>query len=168
MQLVSIHLYSFFLILSQIIDAVSLRKPHPTVTSLKCLESEIKSRALDPDTMAITFTLSWNYDISSTETWQRFEIYQLAADNLTVFLGVAYSTSYVVSELAIPRTQKEARFIVQAVSCNERRQILRDCPAITISWWRMPEFLKLKWFFIYVYSLWTKCGKTTQYVLKNP
>jgi hypothetical protein len=104
------------------------------VTSLKCLESEIKSRTLNSNTLVITLTLSWTYDSSNTEPYERFEIYNLAADGSTVFLGLAYSMSYVVSELALPRSQEEARFIVQAVSCSQRKQVLRDCPLITVYW----------------------------------
>ncbi len=103
-------------------------------TSLKCLESGIKCRIMDSNTVAITLTLSWTYDSSNTEPWQRFDVYQVSADGSTVFLGLAYCMSYIVSELVLPKAQKEARFIVQAVSCSQRKQALKECPAITVYW----------------------------------
>ncbi|XP_028413134.1 cytosolic endo-beta-N-acetylglucosaminidase-like [Dendronephthya gigantea] len=118
----------------KIIDAVSLRKPLPTVTSLKCLESKIKTRTLNANTISITLTLSWNYDSSNSEPWQRFEIYHLTADNSKVLLGMAYSLSYVVCDLALPRSQKEAKLTVQAVSCSQRKRALAECPVITVYW----------------------------------
>ena len=118
----------------QIVDAVSLRQPLPMVTSLKCLESNIKTHTLNANTLAITLTLSWNYDNSNSEPWQRFEIYHLTADNATVLLGMAYSLSYIVCQLALPRTQNEAKFTVQAISCNQRKMPLRNCPVITVYW----------------------------------
>jgi hypothetical protein len=100
------------------------------VTSLKCLESEVNCRRLDSNTVSISLTLSW----TCSEPWQRFEIYQITADKSTVFLGVAYCMSYAVSQLALPRSQTEAQFVVQAVTYSQRKLPLNDCPTITVYW----------------------------------
>lgn len=120
--------------LFQIIEAVSLRRPLPTVTSLHCRESDLKVQIKDNDLVALSLTLSWSYDFANADPWERFEIYHLADDNSTNLLGWSFALSFVVSELSIPKSQKQVKFAVQAVNRAHRKPSLQDCPTITIHW----------------------------------